>query len=441
MPKVTFIGAGSTIFAKSVLGDCILTPEIRDLEIALFDIDPVRLEDSRMMLENICRNVGRTDVPVTAYHDRKEALRGSKYVVNAIQVGGYDPCTITDFEIPKKYGLRQTIADTLGIGGIFRALRTIPVLEDFARDIEEVCPNALFINYANPMAMLSGYLQRYTNVNTIGLCHSVQVCIPQLFKALDMEDLVPETKWDIAGINHQAWLLRVEDGKGNDLYPEIKKRAKDFLDGKADYDAAWDKVRYQLMLNFGYYITESSEHNAEYTPWFIKNAHPELIERYNIPLDEYPRRCIKQINDWKHMREELVSNGNLTHERSREFAAHIIEAMENDHPYRVHGNVQNHGLITNLPDNACVEVPCLIDRAGVHPCYVGALPEQCAAINRTNINVQLLTIQAAHSHKKDDLYMAAMMDPHTAAELTMDEIRSMCDEMLEAHKDWMPAYH
>ena len=225
MPKVTFIGAGSTIFAKSVLGDCILTPEIRELEIALFDIDPVRLEDSRMMLENICRNVGRSDVPVTAYHDRKESLRGAKYVVNAIQVGGYDPCTITDFEIPKKYGLRQTIADTLGIGGIFRALRTIPVLEDFARDIEEVCPNALFINYANPMAMLSGYLQRYTNVNTIGLCHSVQVCIPQLFKALDMEDLVPETKWDIAGINHQAWLLRVEDGKGNDLYPEIKKRA------------------------------------------------------------------------------------------------------------------------------------------------------------------------------------------------------------------------
>lgn len=441
MPKVTFIGAGSTIFAKSVLGDCILTPEIPELEIALFDIDPVRLEDSRMMLENICRNVGRTDVPITAYHDRKAALRGAKYVVNAIQVGGYDPCTITDFEIPKKYGLRQTIADTLGIGGIFRALRTIPVLEDFARDIEEVCPNALFINYANPMAMLSGYLQRYTSVNTIGLCHSVQVCIPQLFKALDMEDLAPETKWDIAGINHQAWLLRVEDGKGRDLYPEIKRRARDFLDGKADYDAAWDKVRYEMMLNFGYYITESSEHNAEYTPWFIKNAHPELIDRYNIPLDEYPRRCIKQINDWKHMREELVNNGNLTHERSREFAAHIIEAMENDHPYRVHGNVQNHGLITNLPSNACVEVPCLIDRAGVHPCYVGDLPEQCAAINRTNINVQLLTIQAAHTHKKEDLYMAAMMDPHTAAELTMDEIRAMCDEMLEAHKDWMPAYH
>ena len=440
MPKFTFMGAGSTIFAKSVLGDCILTPEIQELEIALYDIDPVRLEDSRMMLENICKNVGRA-VPVTAYLNRKDALRGAKYVVNAIQVGGYDPCTITDFEIPKKYGLRQTIADTLGIGGIFRALRTIPVLEDFARDMEEVCPNALFINYANPMAMLSGYLQRYTSIGTIGLCHSVQVCIPQLFKALDMEELVPETRWDIAGINHQAWLLRVEDGKGRDLYPEIKRRAKDFLEGKAQYDADWDRVRYQMMLNFGYYITESSEHNAEYTPWFIKSAYPELIDRYSIPLDEYPRRCIKQIGDWAQMRKELVGNVSLTHEKSREFAAHIIEAMENDHPYRVHGNVQNNGLISNLPHNACVEVPCLVDRAGIHPCYVGDLPEQCAAINRTNINVQLLTIQAARSHKKDDLYMAAMMDPHTAAELPMDQIRAMCDEMLEAHKGWMPEYH
>lgn len=440
MPKVTFMGAGSTIFCKNVLGDCILTPEIQDLELALYDIDPVRLEDSRSMLENICKNVGR-QVPIRAYLDRKEALRDAKYVVNAIQVGGYDPCTITDFEIPKKYGLRQTIGDTLGIGGIFRALRTIPVLEDFARDMEEVCPNALFLNYANPMAMLTGYLQKYTSINTLGLCHSVQVCIPKLFKPLGMEELIPETKWDIAGINHQAWLLKVEDGKGNDLYPEIKRRAKDFLTGLSDQGDANDKVRYQMMLNFGYYITESSEHNAEYTPWFIKARNPELIERYNIPLDEYPRRCVRQINNWADMRKKLVENGNLTHTRSREFAAHIIEAMENDHPYRVHGNVPNNGLISNLPHNACVEVPCLIDRAGVHPCYVGDLPEQCAAINRTNINVQLLTIQAAHSHKKEDLYMAAMLDPHTAAELTMDEIRAMCDEMLEAHKDWMPQYH
>lgn len=382
-----------------MLGDCILTPEIENLEIALHDIDPVRLKDSKMMLENLSKNVGR-EVKIEAYLDRREALKGAKYIVNAIQVGGYDPCTITDFEIPKKYGLRQTIADTLGIGGIFRALRTIPVLEDFAKDIEEICPDALFINYSNPMAMLTGYLQTYTNVNTVGLCHSVQVCIPQLFKALDMEELVPETKWDIAGINHQAWLLKVEDGKGSDLYPEIKKRAAAFMRGEASYDADWDRVRYEMMLRFGYYITESSEHFSEYTPWFIKEKYPELIEQYNIPLDEYPRRCIKQINDWKKMREELVTNQQLTHEKSREFASFIINAMENDVPYRVHGNVMNNGLITNLPHNACVEVPCLVDRAGIHACYVGDLPEQCAAINRTNINVQLLTIKAQRQEKK-----------------------------------------
>lgn len=439
MPRITFMGAGSTIFAKSVLGDCILTPEIKDLEISLHDIDPVRLEDSKMMLENLAANAGRK-IRIDASLDRKKALKGAKYVVNAIQVGGYDPCTITDFEVPKKYGLRQTIADTLGIGGIFRALRTIPVLEEFAEDMKEACPEALFINYSNPMAMLTGYLQTYTNIQTVGLCHSVQVCIPQLFKALDMEALISEAKWDIAGINHQAWLLKVEDGKGNDLYPEIKKRAAEFLSGNAAYDADWDRVRYELMLRFGYYITESSEHNAEYTPWFIKEKYPELIEQYKIPLDEYPRRCVKQIEDWKKMRGELVNNEMLEHEKSREFASFIINAMENDVPYRIHGNVMNNGLIPNLPPNACVEVPCLVDRAGIHPCYVGNLPEQCAAINRTNVNVQLLTIRAAKTRRKEDLYMAAMMDPHTAAELSMDEIRRMCDEMLEAHQGWMPEY-
>lgn len=441
MPKITFMGAGSTIFAKNVLGDCMMTPEIKDLDIALYDIDPVRLEDSRMMLENIKKNTGRTDVTINAFKDRKEALRDAKYVVNAIQVGGYEPCTVTDFEIPKKYGLRQTIADTLGIGGIFRALRTIPVLEDFARDMEEVCPKALFLNYANPMAMLTGYVQRYTKINTVGLCHSVQVCIPQLFESIDMKELIDETMYDIAGINHQAWLLRVEDGKGNDLYPEIKRRCAAFLKGEApQYKSDWDRVRYELMLNFGYYITESSEHNAEYTPWFIKKDHPELIDRFNIPLDEYPRRCINQINEWKEMREKLVNDKDLTHNRSREYASHIIESIENDHPYRIHGNVQNNGLISNLPHNACVEVPCLVDRAGIHPCYVGDLPEQCAAINRTNINVQLMTIQAAHTHKKEDVYRAAMLDPHTGSELTIDEIKAMCDDLFEAHKDWMPEY-
>lgn len=439
MPKVCFLGAGSTIFAKSVLGDCMLTEEIKNLEISLHDIDPVRLDDSFKMLNTIAKNCGK-QVKITSSIDRREALQGANYIVNAVQVGGYDPCTITDFEIPKKYGLRQTIADTLGIGGIFRALRTIPVMQGFADDIMEICPDALLLNYTNPMCMLTGYMLRHTKVKTIGLCHSVQVCVPDLLKGLGMEDKAVDSKWKISGINHQAWLLECFDKDGNDLYPEIKKRAKDFLDGKSDVGNEKDKVRYELMLQFGYYITESSEHNAEYTPYFIKDKYPELIERYNIPLDEYPRRCIEQIEGWAKMRKQVVEDGEITHEKSREYAASIISAMETDVPFRVHGNVLNTGLITNLPQNACVEVPCMIDRNGVNPCFVGDLPEQCAALNRTNINPQILAIQAAVSRKKEDIYMAAMLDPHTSAELSIDDIRSMCDELLEAHKDWMPEY-
>ena len=439
MIKIAFMGAGSTVFAKNVLGDCIMTPALEGMEIWLYDIDPVRLEDSKRMLSNILKNSGRKDTSIHATLDRTAALAGAGYVVNAIQVGGYEPCTVTDFEIPKKYGLRQTIADTLGIGGIFRALRTIPVMMDFAEDMRRLCPDALFINYTNPMAMLSGYIQQNTDIRNIGLCHSVQGCVPTLLKDVGLfEQYDGKTRWEIAGINHQAWLLKVTDLEGNDLYPEIKKRSRDLE--LADLRKK-DLVRLEMMNRFGYYITESSEHFSEYCPWFIKARNPELIDRFNIPLDEYPRRCVKQIDQWVAMRESLVNDENLEHKKSKEYAAYIIEAMETDKPFRVHGNVQNTGhLITNLPENACVEVPCMIDRNGVNPCHVGALPEQCAAINRTNINVQLLTIEAARTLKKEYGYMAAMMDPHTAAELTMDEITSMCDDLFEAHKDWMPEY-
>ena len=444
MVKITFMGAGSTVFAKNVLGDCIVTPSIEDMQIFLYDIDPQRLEDSRMMLENILHNTDRKDVTITATLDRIEALTGANFVVNAIQVGGYDPCTITDFEIPKKYGLRQTIADTLGIGGIFRAMRTVPVLDDFARDMDKVCPDALFINYTNPMCMISGYMQRYTDIRTIGLCHSVQVCAGGILSEVGMNEYVDNCKWEIAGINHQAWLLKITDLNGNDLYPEIKRRSRLMMEGKMEPGSDYfknDLVRNEMMHRFGYYITESSEHTSEYTPWFIKSTHPELIDRFNIPLDEYPRRCINQIEGWKKQREEVVLDHKLEHKKSHEFAAYIIEAMLTDKPYRVHGNVLNTGgLISNLPRNACVEVPCMIDRNGVNPCYVGDLPEQCAAINRTNINVQNLALEGMHKREKDYIYMAAMMDPHTAAELTMDEIKSMCDDLFEAHKDWLPEY-
>ena len=433
--KITFIGAGSTVFARNVIGDCILTPELGSFDVCLFDIDPKRLDESYQILTNINKTAnGKAVIRKTL--DRTEAFTGADFVVNAIQVGGYEPCTVTDFEIPKKYGLRQTIADTLGIGGIFRALRTIPVMKGYADDMERLCPDALLLNYTNPMAMLTGYMQRYTRIKTIGLCHSVQACAKGLLELLDMGEYVGKCRWEIAGINHQAWLLRITDLEGRDLYPEIKRRAL-----SPDYNKdGGDLVRLEIMRRFGYYVTESSEHTAEYTPYFINSRYPALIDRFKVPLDEYPRRCVNQINGWNEMRDSLLKDSHIEHTKTHEFASYIIQAVLNDAPYRIHGNVLNTGLITNLPQNACVEVPCLVDRNGVNPCFVGELPEQCAALNRTNINVQLLTIQAAESLRKEDVYMAAMLDPHTAAELSIDDIVALCDDLFEAHKGWLSDY-
>lgn len=437
MAKITFMGAGSTVFAKNILGDCMLSAPLRESHIALYDIDAERLAESKMMLENLNRSINQNRAHITAHlgvTNRKEALQNATYVVNAIQVGGYEPSTVIDFEIPKKYGLRQTIADTLGIGGIFRGLRTIPVCLDFARDMEEVCPNAWFLNYVNPMAMVTGAMLRASGIRTVGLCHSVQVCARGLLRRVGLLDSVKNLQWKIAGINHQAWLLEITDA-GKDLYPEIKRRAAEMNRRAREKDAIKhdDMVRFEVMRHFGYYVTESSEHSAEYMPYWIKRLHPELIEEFNIPLDEYPRRCIQQIEEWKERGRKLVHNKNLTHTRSDEYGSHIMEALETDAPFRIGGNILNHGFITNLPEKAVVEIPCLVDRNGVQGCYVGDLPEQCAALNRTNINVQLLTIEAALSRKRDTVYQAAMLDPHTAAELTLDQIRNLCDDMIEAH--------
>lgn len=439
MVKITFMGAGSTIFARNVLGDCMCTPVLCDAEIALYDIDAKRLEESEIILKAINRNINENRASISTYlgvENRKAALKDADFVVNAIQVGGYEPCTVTDFEIPKKYGLRQTIGDTLGIGGIMRGLRTIPVMEDFARDMEEVCPNTLFLNYTNPMAILSGYMQRYTKIRTVGLCHSVQVCTEGLLKGLGMEDKLEGATDFIAGINHMAWLLDVRDREGNDLYPEIKARA---LKRNAE-EKHGDMIRYEYIRNFGYYCTESSEHNSEYNPFYIKSRYPELIERYNIPLDEYPRRCVKQIEGWEKERDSILKDGKVTHERSREYASYIMEAVVTNHPYQIGGNVLNTGLIDNLPADACVEVPCMVNAKGVNPCHVGRLPVQLAAMNQTNINVQLLTIEAARTRDKNLIYQAAMLDPHTAAELSVDDIRNMCDELIEAHGEYMAMY-
>jgi alpha-galactosidase len=445
MAKITFMGAGSTVFAKNVLGDSMMTDSLRDSHVALYDIDSARLKESKLLMDTVNRNANNGKAKITTHlgtANRKAALKGADFVVNAIQVGGYKPSTVIDFEIPKQYGLRQTIADTLGIGGIFRALRTIPVLKSFSNDIEEVCPNAWFLNYTNPMSMLSGYMQRYTGVKTVGLCHSVQGCAPWLLKNLGLEFKEGKTKWKVAGINHMSWLLEIKDENGKDLYPEIKKRAEAMNKAARKKGAKkhGDMVRFEIMKHFGYYNSESSEHTAEYHPYFIKSQFPELIEELNIPLDEYPRRCVNQIAGWERQRNELLGNKELSHTRSHEYASYIMDALVTDVPTEIGGNVINHGMISNLPANACVEIPCIVNRNGVQGCFVGELPEQLAALNRTHINVHLLAIEAAATLSKDKIYQAAMMDPHTRAELTLDQIRSLCDDLIKAHGNMMPKY-
>ena len=430
--KIAFLGAGSTVFAKNVLGDCLNVPSMRDAQIVLIDLDPERLHDSEVMLRNINRTLGAgAAITSCLASDARNGLAGADFVVNAIQVGGYEPSTVIDFEIPKRFGLRQTIGDTLGIGGIFRALRTIPVMLDYCHIIEEVAPDALLLNYSNPMAMLTGGILKGSAVRTVGLCHSVQDCAYHLCRELDLPS--DDLKWQIAGINHQGWLLSVSR-HGVDLYPEIKRRAE-----LPEFKLR-DAVRFELMKWFGHYVTESSEHTSEYVPWFIKAKVPELIERFRVPLDEYPRRCIGQIDHWKKMRTELTADTSLEHRRTTEYASYIIDAVLTGVPFTFGGNVLNKGLITNLPSNCCVEVMCVADRNGVTPTYVGDLPPQCAALTRTNVNVQELTIEAALTRQKQFIYQAALLDPHTAAELTIDEIVAMCDALIEAHGSYLPAY-
>ena len=443
MARIAFLGAGSTIFAKNIIGDIFLTPALAGSEIALYDIDSVRLEESRLMVETLNASINAGQATVSAYlgpENRIAALRDADYVVNAVQVGGYRPSTVIDFEIPKKYGLRQTIGDTLGIGGIFRGLRTIPVLQEFAADIEAVCPEAWFLNYTNPMSILTGALLKATRVKTVGLCHSVQICVPRLLELLAFDIDPDETQWRIQGINHMAWLLELTH-RGEDLYPEVRRRAA-ALNRTAREDGAakhGDMVRLELLRHFGYYVTESSEHNAEYTPYWIKSSRPGLIDEFNIPLDEYPRRCEEQIAGWADQKREILTAETLSHKKSDEYGARIIEGLETGDVFRFHGNLLNRGLIPNLPEEAVVEVPCIADRNGVQGVFAGPLPTQCAALNMTHINVHQLTIEAALKRSRELVYQAAYLDPHTAAELSLDQIRNLCDELIEAHGGMIPS--
>jgi len=431
MPKITFIGAGSTIFAQNLLGDILSFPELAQSTISLHDIDPDRLRTTEIVAHKIAEQL-EINPTIEASVDRRAALDGADYAINMIQVGGYKPGTVTDFEIPKKYGLRQTIADTLGIGGIMRALRTIPVMTDMAADMAAVCPDVLHINYVNPLAMLCWALTRATPIKTVGLCHSVQGTAMQL--ARDIQVSFDEINYLCAGINHMAFYLHFERD-GEDLYPLIYKV---IAEGRVP---DWNRVRYEMLTRLGYFVTESSEHFSEYTPWFIKRDRPDLIERFNIPLDEYITRCEDQIEGWEQLRNELEDPiHKLPIRRSNEYGSLIIHSMETGSPCVVYGNLPNHGLIDNLPQDCVVEVPCLVDKGGVQPTKIGSLPPQLAAIIQTNVNVQSLTVEAALTGKREHIYHAAMLDPHTAAELGLDQIWSLVDDIIEAHGDLLPEY-
>lgn len=465
MTRITFIGAGSTVFAKNLLGDILSFPELAEVTISLHDIDEVRLRES----EGVARRIAQildVNPTIEITTDRRAALDGADYAIAMFQVGGYKPGTVIDFEIPKKYGLRQTIADTLGIGGIMRGLRTIPVLLDMCRDMEELCPEVTFLNYVNPMAMNCWAINRASKIKTVGLCHSVQGTANEL--AHDLGVSLEEINYLCAGINHMAFYLRFEcqtEAGVEDLYPRIRQ----VVDMGRVPD--WNRVRYEVFNRLGYFVTESSEHFSEYVPWFIKRDRPDLIEQFNIPLDEYIRRCERQIKTWSLMKMKLedgitpsektvrerLREANLgpadvaktlrrlealdTIERSSEYGSFIIHSMETGTPRVIYGNVSNQDLIDNLPQDCCVEVPCLVDKNGIQPTRIGSLPPHLAALMQTNINVQALTIEAALTRKREHIYHAAMLDPHTAAELDLDQIWNLVDDLIEAHGEWLPEYN
>jgi alpha-galactosidase len=431
MAAITLIGAGSTVFAKNLLGDILSFQELAGSDIRLMDIDSERLHTSELMAHKVAEALG-AHPKIKATTNRREALDGADYAINMIQVAGYKPGTVVDFEIPMKYGLRQTIADTLGIGGIMRGLRTIPVLLDICKDMEEVCPDVQFLNYSNPMAILCWAIARASKIRTVGLCHSVQGTAEQL--AEDIGVPFHEINYLCAGINHMAFYLRFERD-GQDLYPLIQKVIDD---GRIP---DWNRVRYLMFSRLGYFVTESSEHFSEYTPYFIRHDRPDLVERFNVPLDEYLRRCENQIAEWELMRVQFENNEPLTINRSREYGSRIIYSMETGEPCVVYGNVLNRGYIENLPQDCIVEVPCLVDKIGVQPTRVGRIPPHLAALMQTNINVQSLTVEAALTGKRQHIYHAAMLDPHTASELTLDDIWSLVDDLIEAHGEWLPKYH
>ncbi len=426
-PKVAMIGAGSVVFAQHLLGDIMSWPEFHRPHIALMDIDPDRLAVAQRMAHKVARALD-AGPKITAHRTRKPVLEGADYVINTIQVGGF-PATKIDFDIPSKYGLQQTIADSNGIGGIFRALRTIPVMVKIAREMEKLCPKALLINYANPMAMVCWAVTRATSIQTVGLCHSVQGTAMQLarYMGIPYEELV----YRAAGINHMNFYLELEH-RGRDAYPRLRRAMQD--------PEVWkqDAVRFEVFNRLGYFVSESSEHFSEYVPWFIRRDRPDLIDRYSIPIDEYIKRCVDQDKEWKRTERVMFSDEPIQVHRSHEYCGYILHAHQSGEPFVIYGNVPNRGIISNLPQGCCVEVPCLVDRNGVQPCHVGDLPPQLAAVIRNTVNVHELTVEAFFQRRKEYVHQAAILDPHASAELTLDEIHSLVDDLFEAHGKMVP---
>ncbi len=443
-PKITFIGAGSTVFMKNIVGDVLQREALGETRIALMDINETRLEESAVVATKIASSLGG-GAKVTTHTDQREALEGADFVVVAFQIGGYEPCTVTDFEVPKKYGLRQTIADTLGIGGIMRGIRTVPHLWKICEDMAAVCPDAIMLQYVNPMAINTWAIgARYPAIRQVGLCHSVQGTAKEL--ARDLEIPVERIRYKAAGINHMAFYLKFEevmpDGSYRDLYPDLRRG---YAEGRYPKPSSWNprcpnKVRYEMMTRLGYFVTESSEHFAEYVPWFIKHDRPDLIEKFGIPLDEYPKRCVEQLARWEKQAREYREAKTIEVAASHEYASEIVNSVVTGVPTVIYGNIPNRGHITNLPEGCAVEVPCLVDRNGIQPTHVGALPPQLVALQRTNINVQELTVAALLEENREHIYHAAMLDPHTGAELDLDQIWALVDDLLVEHGDWLPAW-
>ncbi len=443
-PRIAFIGAGSTVFMKNLVGDILQEPAVQDAHIALMDIDAERLEQAEMVAKKIVASLG-TQASVSAHTDQRAAIDGADFVIVAFQIGGYEPATVTDFEIPARYGLRQTIGDTLGIGGIMRGLRTVPHLWSLCSDMTELCPNALLLQYVNPMAInMWAIAERFPDIRAVGLCHSVQKTFESICHDLDIGS--QEICYLCAGINHMAFFLRLEveqpDGQTRDLYPALLTGYEEGRLPKPnlEYPNCPNHVRYEVMSHLGYFVTESSEHFSEYVPWFIKSGRPELLDTFGIPLDEYRRRCEEQIEQWAEQIDAFRNADRIEICRSQEYASSIINSAWTGIGSYIHGNVPNAGLISSLPEGCCVEVPCIANGLGVTPIRIGSIPPQLAALMRTNINVQELTVRALLEESKEHIYHAAMLDPRTAAELDLRQIRSMVDDLLSAHAALLPGW-